>query len=85
MIFLGREISEQRDYSEAVAEEIDTEVRKIVNSAYDEARRIINENRQKLNAVASRLLEIETLNAEEFGGLMGETPPQSPRNVRPRR
>ncbi len=85
MIFLGREISEQRDYSEAVAEEIDTEVRKIVNFAYDEARRIINENREQLNAVANRLLEVETLNAEEFGGLMGKaltqvpsTPPSSP-------
>lgn len=72
MIFLGREISEQRDYSEAVAEEIDTEVRKIVNVAYDEARRIINENREKLNLVADRLLEVETLDAKEFLGLMGE-------------
>jgi cell division protease FtsH len=75
MIFLGREISEQRDYSEAVAEEIDTEVRKIVNGAYDEARRIINENREKLNAVASRLLEVETVDAKEFLGLMGELSP----------
>jgi cell division protease FtsH len=73
MIFLGREISEQRDYSEAVAEEIDTEVRKIVNNAYDEARRLINENREKLDAVANRLLEVETIDAKEFMGLMGET------------
>jgi cell division protease FtsH len=78
MIFLGREISEQRDYSEAVAEEIDTEVRKIVSGAYDEARRLINENRAKLDAIASRLLEIETIDAKEFLRLMGEATPAMP-------
>ena len=75
MIFLGREISEQRDYSEAVAQEIDSEVRAIVTWAYDESRRLINENRDKLETVAQRLLEIETLDAEEFLALMGEAKP----------
>ncbi len=70
MIFLGREISEQRDYSEAVAEEIDSEVRAIVTWAYDEARHILTEHRDKLNAVAERLLEVETLEAEEFLAVM---------------
>ncbi len=74
MIFLGREISEQRDYSEAVAEEIDTEVRAIVTWAYDEARRIIHEHRDKLDAVANRLLEVETIDAEEFLALMEDEP-----------
>jgi cell division protease FtsH len=71
MIFLGREISEQRDYSEAVAEEIDTEVRGIVGWAYDEARRIIHENRERLEVVAQRLLEVETIEETEFLSLMG--------------
>jgi cell division protease FtsH len=70
MIFLGREISEQRDYSEAVAEEIDAEVRGLVTGAYDTARRLLNENRDKLELVAKRLLEVETIDAEEFLGLM---------------
>ena len=74
MIFLGREISEQRDYSEAVAEEIDSEVRAIVTWAYDEARRIIHEHRDKLDAVANRLLEVETIDAEEFLALMEDEP-----------
>jgi cell division protease FtsH len=74
MIFLGREISEQRDYSEAVAEEIDEEVRKIVNWAYDEARRILHENRDRLQLVAERLLEVETLDGDEFAALMGDVP-----------
>jgi cell division protease FtsH len=78
MIFLGREISEQRDYSEAVAEEIDSEVRGIVTWAYDEARRLINENREKLEIVAQRLLEVETLDTEEFLALIGETKPAKP-------
>ncbi len=66
LIFLGREISEQRDYSESVAEEIDSEVRRLVAEAYDKARNILSEYREKLDAVAQRLLEIETISREEF-------------------
>jgi cell division protease FtsH len=66
LIFLGREISEQRDYSEAVAEQIDREVRKLVNDAYDRAREIIRENREILDRIAERLLEVETISREEF-------------------
>jgi cell division protease FtsH len=66
LIFLGREISEQRDYSEAVAEQIDREVRKLVNDAYDRAREILREHRQVLDLIADRLLEVETISREEF-------------------
>jgi cell division protease FtsH len=66
MIFLGREISEQRDYSEAVAEKIDTEVRELVESAYTRARQILNQYRDRLDAVAKRLLEVETLSRDDF-------------------
>jgi len=66
LIFLGREISEQRDYSEAVAEQIDAEVRRLVNDAYQQARQILIEYRDKLDAVAQRLLEVETISREEF-------------------
>lgn len=71
MVFLGREIGEQRDYSEAVAEQIDEEVRAIVTWAYDEARRLLSENRVHLEAVAQRLLEVETIDDHEFLELMG--------------
>ncbi len=74
MIFLGREIAEQRDYSEAVAEEIDEEVRAIVGWAYAESRRLLTENRDKLESVALRLLETETIDASEFLALMGDLP-----------
>lgn len=66
LIFLGREISEQRDYSEEVARLIDKEVRRLVNEAYEKAKSILIQYRDKLDAVANRLLEIETLTREEF-------------------
>jgi cell division protease FtsH len=78
LIFLGREISEQRDYSESVAEQIDAEVRQMVSYAYDEARRIISNYRTQLDAVASRLLEAETINREEFEAIF---PPPFPKTT----
>jgi cell division protease FtsH len=66
LVFLGREISEQRDYSEAVAEKIDQEVHDIVVSVYSEAKRILNEYKESLIAVATKLLEVETLSKEQF-------------------
>jgi cell division protease FtsH len=73
MIFLGREISEQRDYSEAVAEEIDAEVRQLVSWAHEETRRLLNGNQGKLEMIANRLLEVETIEADEFKALMEGT------------
>ena len=66
LIFLGREISEQRDYSEAVAERIDEEVRKLVNDAYVLAKKLLVKYRKQLDSVAQKLLEVETLTREEF-------------------
>ncbi len=66
LIFLGREISEQRDYSEAVAEQIDKEVRRLINEAYEKARAILVQYRDSLDAVATRLLEVETISRDEF-------------------
>ncbi len=66
LIFLGREISEQRDYSESVAEKIDKEVRTLVNDAYNQAKSILTKYRKELDEIAIRLLEVETLSREEF-------------------
>jgi cell division protease FtsH len=66
LIFLGREISEQRDYSEAIAEQIDREVRKLVDEAYEKATEILQKYRDQLDAVAAKLLEVESLSREEF-------------------
>jgi cell division protease FtsH len=66
LIFLGREISEQRDYSEAIAEKIDHEVRILVSSSYERAKSILLEHRDKLDVIAQRLIEVETISREEF-------------------
>jgi len=69
LIFLGREISEQRDYSEAVAEVIDQEVRRLVSDAYERAKSVLMQYRDKLDLIAQKLLELETLNQEELEAL----------------
>jgi len=66
LIFLGREISEQRDYSEAVAQQIDKEVRKLLDEAFAQAQKLLKKYRTELDSVANRLLEVETLTREEF-------------------
>jgi cell division protease FtsH len=74
LIFLGREISEQRDYSEAIAEKIDVEVRKIVEDAYKLAKATVKKYRKQLDAVAAKLLEVESITRDEFEGIF---PPPS--------
>jgi cell division protease FtsH len=66
LVFLGREISEQRDYSDAIAEKIDAEVRKLVDSAYKTAKSILKKYRKELDAVAAALIENENITREEF-------------------
>lgn len=66
MVFLGREISEQRDYSEKVAESIDEEVNRLVKESYEQASSILTKYRDKLDTIANRLLEVETISKEEF-------------------
>ncbi len=82
MIFLGREISEQRDYSEAIAEKIDHEVRSLVQDAHQSAQDILKEYREKLDAVAQRLLEVETISRDEFEKIF--PPPVTKRSGTPR-
>ncbi len=66
LVFLGKEIGEQRDYSEAVAHQIDEEVRQIVTRAYDRAKTVIQEHREQMDRIVNYLMERETLSAEEF-------------------
>ncbi|HEX3595331.1 MAG TPA: ATP-dependent zinc metalloprotease FtsH, partial [Polyangiaceae bacterium] len=66
-VFLGREITQRReDYSEDTAKQIDEEIRAIVDKQYELARKIITENRDKLDRISEMLLERETLDAEEI-------------------
>ena len=72
LIFLGREISEQRDYSEKVAQMIDEEVSSLISGAYDTACDIIKKENNKLKKIVDKLLEKETLEKEEFENIVGE-------------
>jgi len=70
LIFLGREISEQKDYSEKTAEVIDAEVHLLVQGCYDNAHKILSENIDKLHALAGALLEREILDREEIDRIL---------------
>ncbi|MFH1745079.1 MAG: ATP-dependent zinc metalloprotease FtsH [bacterium] len=72
MIFLGREIHEQRDYSEKVAEEIDREVSGFIKQGTEHAKKIISERKEEIDKVVAVLLEKETLEKEEFEKIVGE-------------
>ena len=65
-VFIGRDFSTKRNYSEEVASEIDKEVRRFIDEAYVTCDRILTEHIDKLHMVANKLLEVETLNADEF-------------------
>lgn len=79
MVFLGKEISEQRDYSDAIAEKIDLEVRQIIDTQHTLTTQLLTDNKDMLELVTQTLLEVETLDAEEFGVLIetGAMPPES--------
>lgn len=70
LVFLGREISEQRDYSEAVAQEIDREVRRFIDEAHSRAKEILTTYRDKLIALAQRLIEQETLEGADLEAML---------------
>jgi cell division protease FtsH len=76
LIFLGKEIGEQRNYSEEVAEAIDEEVQNLVNLAYRHAHDVLTRYRDKLVAIAERLKEEETIDADEFETFFADLPPQ---------
>ena len=71
MVFLGRDISEQRDYSERTAEEIDEEVRRIIDEAHLRCRTVMAAHLDKLNELATALIEIETIEGDDLTRLLG--------------
>ena len=71
LVFLGRSISEHRNYSEAVARKIDSEVRLIIGKAYDQAVKIMVDYRETLESMAEGLIRKETLDEAEVSALLG--------------
>ncbi len=75
MVFLGREISEERDYGDKVAEEIDEEVKNLINRAYEQANEILVTHKPKLVRLAEYLIEHETVSGEALNHLFNEDQP----------
>jgi len=71
-VFLGRDMGHQRDYSEKLAERVDTEVRALIEQAHDEAWSVINDNRDILDRLATELLEKETLDHLQLAEIFSE-------------
>jgi cell division protease FtsH len=69
LVFLGKEISEQRDYSEEIAQQIDAEIKSLITKAYDRAKGVLTDYQTKLEEIANLLIEKETLNQQEFEAL----------------
>jgi cell division protease FtsH len=76
LVFLGREIGEQRNYSDEVAKTIDEEVRAIIDKAYERATDVLTVHRDKLIALAEKLVAEETVDAEAFEALFSDMPPK---------
>jgi cell division protease FtsH len=83
LVFLGREISEQRNYSDEIAYEIDKEVRALVDEAYNRAREILTTYKEKLIEISELLIQRETLEGEEFETLFEGIPRPEPRSMEP--
>jgi cell division protease FtsH len=82
LVFLGREISEQRNYSDEIAYQIDKEIRSIIDEAYERAKTVLIEYRDKLDAIAMILMEHETVDGAEVEALF-DSPRPRPRLVGP--
>ena len=83
MVFLGREISEERDYGDKVAEEIDEEVKMLINEAYDHANELLVTHKAKLVRLAEYLIEYETVSGAAMNQLFNDDNPGSEPDVVP--
>ena len=82
LVFLGREIGEQKNYSEKIAEAIDEEIRRLIDQAYLEAQRILHERREVLDRLANVLVQEETIEGERLERVfIGGDDPGTPVNT----
>ncbi len=78
-VFLGRSITTHKNVSEATLQKVDSEIRRIIDQQYRKARKILEENRDKVEAMAKSLLEYETLDADQIGDIMSGKPARPPK------
>ena len=78
-VFLGRSITTHKNVSEATMQKVDLEIRRFIDGQYSLARKLIEENRDKVEAMAKALLEWETLDSDQLDDIMSGLPPRPPR------
>jgi len=78
-VFLGRSVTTHKNISEATMQKVDAEIRRIIDQQYGLARRLIEENRDKIEAMTKALLEWETIDAEQIDDIMAGRPPRPPK------
>jgi cell division protease FtsH len=78
LVFLGRDLGEQRNYSEEIAAIIDEEIRSIINHGYQTAKTILTKQRSKMDAVVERLKVVETIDAKELDDILASEVPHAP-------
>jgi cell division protease FtsH len=78
-IFLGRSITTHKNVSEATMQKVDAEIRRIIDTQYRLARKLLEDNRDKVEAMTKALLEWETLDADQIGDIMAGKPPRPPK------
>ncbi len=78
-VFLGRSITTHKNVSEETMRKVDSEIRKIIDQQYAVARKLIEENRDKVDAMAKALLELETIDSDQIADIMAGKPPRPPK------
>ena len=78
-VFLGRSVTQHKNVSEATMQKVDAEIRRIVDEQYALARKLLEENRDKVEAMTQALLEWETIDAEQIDDIMAGKPPRPPK------
>jgi cell division protease FtsH len=78
-IFLGRSVTTHKSVSEATLQKVDAEIRRIIDQQYRVARKLLEDNRDKVETMAKALLELETLDADQIGDIMDGKPPRAPK------
>ncbi len=81
-VFLGRDVTTHRNISDRTAEDVDAEIRRIIDEQYDRARKIIEEHRDKIEIMTKALLEWETLDADQVNDIMAGKAPRPPEATR---
>jgi len=83
-VFLGRSVTTHKNVSEATMQKVDAEIRRIIDEQYALARKLLDENRDKVEAMTKALLEWETIDAEQIDDIMAGKPPRPPKDPQPR-